>query len=76
MARGCAHPSGVIQRTVGATLYLDGGGAGAGAVSSRVHAPAPRWDSAPLAKSITRRRPRTARAVFNNVGMRPSYTTD
>jgi hypothetical protein len=50
MARGCAHPSGVIQRTVGATLYLDGGGAGAGAVSSRVHAPAPRWDSAPLAK--------------------------
>jgi hypothetical protein len=50
MARGCAHPSGVIQRTVGATLYLDGCGAGAGAVSSRVHAPAPRWDSAPLAK--------------------------
>jgi hypothetical protein len=46
-----AHPpSGVIQRTVGATLYLDGGGAGAGAVSSGVHAPAPRWDSAPLAK--------------------------
>jgi hypothetical protein len=49
--RGCRDdPLGVIQRTAGATLYWDGGGAGVGAVSSRVHAPAPRWDSAPLAK--------------------------
>jgi hypothetical protein len=40
-ARRHAHLLGVIQRIVGPTLYWDGGAGRVGAVSSRVHAPAP-----------------------------------